>query len=438
MFLQQLPDALRWALLFVIGASLGALVNLAIYRLAHFVNRNVSPWSAPPDASRNRTFVDRLPVVGWFFLRRESDVYGKGHWIRPLLIELALGAGLAWFYHWNLEGGLIGGPDVNLIKDQASQFPAWAFSWFFFHSVLFALMVAATFIDFDEQMIPDWITVPGTVFALVCHSISPALRLPFTSHELLTTRLDWINFWSPDDVVNWHWGPYGVIVALAIVLVWAFALMPKWTTLRWGIGRGARIMIASILRPPRKTKGQIERIRPRKMLKETKALCWVALALVTLVIIMFFGASDQHWTSLFDSLLGLAMGGGIVWAVRIIAGKALGVEAMGFGDVTLMCMIGAFVGWQAALLAFIIAPFTSIVVALVQLIVSGENRLAFGPYLCLATSIVVIGWDRVWNQWAADGAFALGGSFLLGVILVCLVLMAIMLGAWGKFKYRND
>ena len=46
------------------------------------------------------------------------------------------------------------------------------------------------------------------------------------------------------------------------------------------------------------------------------------------------------------------MGGGIVWAVRIIASQALGVEAMGFGDVTLMCMIGAFVGWQPALLIF--------------------------------------------------------------------------------------
>ena len=105
------------------------------------------------------------------------------------------------------------------------------------------------------------------------------------------------------------------------------------------------------------------------------------------------------------ALLGMAFGGGLTWAVRIIAGGALGVEAMGFGDVTLMIMIGAFLGWQPALLAFAFAPFASIIFAVAQLLTSGEQKIAFGPYLCAGAMVVVIFWNGIWNYWAADGIF---------------------------------
>ncbi len=60
---------------------------------------------------------------------------------------------------------------------------------------------------------------------------------------------------------------------------------------------------------------------------------------------------------LFTALLGLVGSGGIVWAVRLIGTAALRREAMGFGDVTLMMMVGTFLGWQACLIAFFISPF---------------------------------------------------------------------------------
>ena len=436
MFLQQLPNALRWPLLFVIGAAIAALTNLAIYRLAIFSKRNVSPWSPPPTPDRPRTMLDRIPIVGWIFLRRESDVYGKRHWLRPMMIELVMAFGLAWFFHWYMAGGLYGGADRKLIAEQADIAASWNFGWFMFHWVLFVLMIVATFIDFDEQMIPDWITIPGTVFAVVCHAIAPTLRLPVRINELLAVRLAPLDFWSPGKPMEWHFEIWGPVTAVAIILVWCFALLPKWTTLRWGVARGCKIMVASVIRPPRKTKGTVPRTTPRKMLVATKVLAVLAVVMVPFILVMFTSVGGVRWTALMDSLLGLAMGGGIVWAVRIIASQALGVEAMGFGDVTLMCMVGAFIGWQGALLAFVIAPFTSIAIALIQLLATGENRLAFGPYLCLGAAIVIVGWDWVWNEWAAKGVFALGGTFLLAMIAACLVMMAIMLGVWSQIKRR--
>jgi hypothetical protein len=215
--------------------------------------------------------------------------------------------------------------------------------------------------------------------------------------------------------------------------MWCVALAPKTATLRYGMVRGVRLMAASMIRPRRRTQAGVGRTIERAMYQETKLLIGLAVALAGMVVLAW-SIGGARWDALFSSLMGLAMGGGVVWGVRIVAGRALGVEAMGFGDVTLMCMIGAFLGWQAALLVFVIAPFTSIVVALVQLFVSGENRLAFGPYLCLAAAIVLLGWSGIWNEWAAPGVFALGGCVLVIVVLVCLVLMAAMLAGWRRLK----
>ena len=71
-----------------------------------------------------------------------------------------------------------------------------------------------------------------------------------------------------------------------------------------------------------------------------------------------FGRSaSSAWAGLLTALVGLVGSGGIVWAVRLIGTAALRREAMGFGDVTLMMMIGTFLGWQACLIAFFLAPF---------------------------------------------------------------------------------
>ncbi len=51
------------------------------------------------------------------------------------------------------------------------------------------------------------------------------------------------------------------------------------------------------------------------------------------------------------AIMGLLVGSGVLLWIALLAEKALGKEAMGFGDVTLMGAIGAFCGWQGALFA---------------------------------------------------------------------------------------
>jgi prepilin signal peptidase PulO-like enzyme (type II secretory pathway) len=100
---------------------------------------------------------------------------------------------------------------------------------------------------------------------------------------------------------------------------------------------------------------------------------------------------------------------------------------MGFGDVTLMAMIGAFLGWQPSLIVFFLAPFAGLVIGLLRLILFRDREIPYGPFLCLATLAVIVGWADVWNY--TQATFALGWIVPLAV-LCCPPLMAVMLGTW--------
>ena len=100
-FILSLPLEVRLAALFVLGACLGAAVNLAVYQLAWYP-RPISPWSRPDPAAPPRRGWHRLPIVGWLGLRREAALHGPGFWIRPLLVEVLTGVGLAWLYWWEV------------------------------------------------------------------------------------------------------------------------------------------------------------------------------------------------------------------------------------------------------------------------------------------------------------------------------------------------
>jgi prepilin signal peptidase PulO-like enzyme (type II secretory pathway) len=93
---------------------------------------------------------------------------------------------------------------------------------------------------------------------------------------------------------------------------------------------------------------------------------------------------------------------------------------MGFGDVTLMSMIGAFVGWQASLVIFFLAPLAGLVIGLMQWIGHGEREIPYGPFLCLAALVTIVGWNDVWS--AVFLYFSMGW-LLPAVLAVCLVLM---------------
>jgi prepilin signal peptidase PulO-like enzyme (type II secretory pathway) len=124
-------------------------------------------------------------------------------------------------------------------------------------------------------------------------------------------------------------------------------------------------------------------------------------------------------------------GGGIVWGVRLMGTASLRREAMGFGDVTLMMMVGTFLGWQACIIAFFLAPFAAIVIGVAQLILRHDDVIPFGPFLCTASAGVVVAWAPTWS-WAQE-LFRIPGLVIV-VLFVCLMLLGLMLAVWRMIK----
>jgi len=420
--MHNLPHPIRILILGVVGALLGAFINWAIYRWPYFLKRAISPWMKPDEKSLPRKPLDRVPVIGWLGLRRDHRVFGKGFWMRPLLIEIVWMIGLPWFYYWQLAGGLLG--------DTPQRLPAnWqelTLLWFIAHSILIALMFIATFIDFDERTIPDWVTIPGTLIAIVFAAAYPVFRLPAGAEVNMAGDLTIfpLHFASPLQLPQWHHGAIGVGLAIGIIMIWVFALMPKICTLRYGISRGIKIMFASLMRPGRKTACDI-RISQRGPFGISYLLSLIGILLIAGILMVQQNLAAENWDSLFSSLIGLGFGGGMVWSIRIVARYALGREAMGFGDVTLMAMIGAFLGWQSALLTFAIAPFAALLIVFVCFLVTKENELAFGPYLCFGCLVLIFGWSSFWPAVAAQLSFL--GPWVFAVLGVSLVMMAVLL-----------
>ena len=134
----------------------------------------------------------------------------------------------------------------------------------------------------------------------------------------------------------------------------------------------------------------------------------------------------QHLHGFVWSTFGLATGAGLMWAGRAAAHAILGVPAIGSGDVTLMAMIGAFLGWQPTLCALAIAPLVGMVLGLGGRIVTGRNFVAFGPYLCVAALIVMCTWRVLWESLRLKIIFShwptvagmVGGSFAAYCVLL--------------------
>lgn len=98
------------------------------------------------------------------------------------------------------------------------------------------------------------------------------------------------------------------------------------------------------------------------------------------------------------SVAGAACGAVVTQGTRLLSSRLLGQEAMGFGDVTLMAMIGSFVGWQAVLILFTIAPLVGLVLAAASRLSGSPRWLPYGPCLAAATLITLFSWSWLWPR----------------------------------------
>jgi leader peptidase (prepilin peptidase)/N-methyltransferase len=104
-------------------------------------------------------------------------------------------------------------------------------------------------------------------------------------------------------------------------------------------------------------------------------------------LVIALGLSVVAPPGVVDAVLGALLGGGILLAIRWAWLRATGTDAMGLGDVKMLAMIGAFLGWQQVFVVLLLSTVAGAAVGIaVTLTGSGSMRtkLPFGIFLAIA------------------------------------------------------
>jgi leader peptidase (prepilin peptidase)/N-methyltransferase len=102
------------------------------------------------------------------------------------------------------------------------------------------------------------------------------------------------------------------------------------------------------------------------------------------IVIGLLGAATVLPVGLVNALLGMAIGGGILWALAWASPYLFGKEGMGGGDIKLLAMIGAFLGWKPALLTIMVGSLSGSLIGLSLIglgLMKRDEYIPFGPFL---------------------------------------------------------
>ncbi len=146
--------------------------------------------------------------------------------------------------------------------------------------------------------------------------------------------------------------------------------------------------------------------------------------------------AHRHWHGFVWSIAGAVVGAGLTLFVRGMSGLILGREALGSGDITLIAMIGSFVGWQATVVVFFLAPMCGIVFTIPLRLVTKKAYLPYGPFLAAGTIVVLFAWKWIWQAtrliFGHPKSLALLGGSAAGGLVVLLLLLRIWQARFGE------
>lgn len=391
--------------LFALGACVGSFLNVVVYRLPRAqswwdgIKTLVHPPSHCPKCDKPLAWYDNIPVLGWIFLRGRCRYCSQPISPRYPIVEAACGGLFVLYYilffisnigpclpavgqpQW---GVILSGPALNI----ADHWPIYTL-----YMLTIAALLAASLIDAELFIIPLEIPWTLAVIGLAAHALLIPADMP---GNLVAGSIG---------AAIGAGGTAGLVLSIvAMQLGWIRRSFPKGEPIL-EVDRDAMAAEIEQLKkegkpapelPPAYTSGQVRAEMGWEILF---LLPPVALAGLMVWLVRAEGPLAGWWASVvgiewlagfLGALKGALIGGLVVWLTRILGTLGFGRVAMGLGDVHLMFGVGAVIGAGAATVAFFIAPFFGIVLA-VWMLVSGKRReLPYGPYLSLGTAAVML------------------------------------------------
>ena len=95
------------------------------------------------------------------------------------------------------------------------------------------------------------------------------------------------------------------------------------------------------------------------------------------------------------SVIGLLAGGGLFYAIAVLS-----KGGMGGGDIKMMAMVGALMGWKSVFLTTFLGSLTGAVFGIFLMISQGKGRktkIPFGPFLALGSLLTLFFGQEMFN-----------------------------------------
>ena len=107
---------------------------------------------------------------------------------------------------------------------------------------------------------------------------------------------------------------------------------------------------------------------------------------------------------LVDALLGVALGGGVLWVIGEAYYRFSGHEGMGGGDVKMLAMIGAFLGWKLVLITLVLSSVAGSLIGLFVILIKRgglKYALPYGTFLALGALTASLAGERIVNWYVS-------------------------------------
>ena len=104
------------------------------------------------------------------------------------------------------------------------------------------------------------------------------------------------------------------------------------------------------------------------------------------------------WVTPLNSAIGILAGGGILYIFAAGYHLLTKKDGMGGGDIKLLAMIGAFLGWKGALTTLMVGAFIGSFIGIILILFKGKNTkyaIPFGPFLSAGAFLSLLWGEQI-------------------------------------------
>jgi leader peptidase (prepilin peptidase)/N-methyltransferase len=337
----SIQDLLFSTFAFVLGAALGSFLNVCIYRWPVDLSINRPRRSFCPQCKQLIPWHQNLPLVSWLALGGRCANCGAKIAFRYFAVELV--TALLFLAIWQ-------------------RFP-WqmAIGYWIFVSFL----IIGTFIDFEHFIIPDRVTIGGTIAGVACSIVVPALmqtnsRVAAGVRAALAAALGYVILWIVLEAGKIAFGRKRIAFDGPTQFTWT----KRDDDAHFVVGAEESLWSEYFAREKDRLLLQCDEV----LIDDRE------YGNVTLDFRYDRVNADGHLLMLDD----------VTHISGVTRELVIPREAMGRGDLKFLAAIGAFLGWRAVLFSLFAGSLLGSVIGLVTLVVGKRvwsAKLPFGPYL---------------------------------------------------------